>query len=665
MRSSFYPKLAAGNIRKNAKIYIPFMLTGIITIAMFYIIKSIAYNKGLNEMPGTFQVKSLIAMGIAIVAIFAFIFLFYTNSFLMKNRKKELGLYNVLGLGKTHLMKMIFFEMLIIAVTELAAGIIFGIIFSKLIFLLLIKLLRIPTPLAFMLEPKSIVETLSLFGFIFLAMAFYNMWQVGHVNTVELLHGQHRGEREPKTKIIMTIIGVITLGAGYTIAIVVEHPLQALAFFFIAVVLVVIGTYCLFTAGSIAVLKLLRKNKSYYYKTNHFISVSGMIYRMKQNAVGLANICILSTMVLVMISTTVSLYAGMENILQTRFPYEFEAVMNSASKEELESFLKTAHEEVEKGNISIKDEAAFRSLELFVVAEKKNQLSIIDEDNDGGTSYSSGMIVSVLSLDDYNRMMGASKKLEQNEVLVYMPERNKSCEVEKGTLKLGDFQFEIKEILKALPSTGQQQRNALDTMYMIVPDDKQLIQLGNAIQGEEGGIGIEGDVSLNFKGSKEDIAKVTSALCEKFKQSGINGYTEVREANRDEFYSVYGGFLFLGIFFGSLFLMATVLIIYYKQISEGYDDKERFQIMQKVGMSKKEVRKAIHSQVVSVFALPLIVSIIHICVAFKVIVRLLALLNLSDVGLFRNCMIITAGVFAVIYALVYLLTAREYYRIVN
>ena len=556
---------------------------------------------------------------------------------------------------------MIFCETLIIAVTELVAGIIFGIVFSKLIFLILIKLLRFSTPLKFMLDTRAMVVSSVLFGIIFLTIAIHNMWQVGHVSTVELLHGQHHGEKEPKTKILMTLIGIITLGAGYTIAVTVKKPLEALMYFFIAVVLVVIGTYALFTAGSIALLKVMRKNKRYYYKTNHFISVSGMIYRMKQNAVGLANICILSTMVLVMVSTTVSLYAGMENVLMTRFPNEFEAILYDSDSADLEKLVEAAHEEADKvKGAEIKDEIVMRDVSFCAVVDGKNRLEISDN-----VDYSSGIIVSAFTLQDYNRMAKTDISLGEGEVLIYMNEQCESMDLGEGTLKLGDLEYSIKERVKDLNETGKQTMNALDTVYVVMEDEEELVNLSDTVEKIQGNAGIDGDISLNFKGKKEAVAKLTSNIKQRFEDSGLHVYIEVREASRASFYSFYGGFLFLGIFFGSLSLMATVLIIYYKQISEGYDDKERFQIMQKVGMSKREVKKAIHSQVIAVFALPLIAAVIHICVAFKVIVKLLAIMNLTDVGLFRNCMFITVGVFGIIYVIVYSLTAREYYRIVN
>lgn len=666
MRSLFYPRLAVLNIRKNGRIYIPYLLTGTITVAIYYIIKSIAYNTGIDEMPGSGEIRSFMGIGVAVVAVFSAIFLFYTNSFLMKRRKKELGLYNVLGLGKRHLARMMFFETLIIAVITIGAGLLSGMVLSKLIFLLLLKILRIDAPLEFMIVPKAMTETLVLFAMIYAAALLSNMWQVWRVNTIELLHGGNQGEREPKTKILLTLIGVITLGASYAIALLVEQPVAAVNLFFVAVLLVIIGTYCLFTAGSVAFLKLMRRNKKYYYKTKHFISVSGMLYRMKQNAVGLANICILSTMVLVMVSTTVSLYWGMEDVMVTRFPYEFSATIRYADDEKMERIQNLIEEEAKKQNVEIEQKANYQSASYLTLAKGTNSLAFPDGYN-YTSSLTSGMVVTAVPLSDYNRLAGENKTLSENEVMIYRPSRNETVDIKKGKITFGKRTFEVKEILDRFVTSGSAQMNALDTLYVIVKDRTVVSELWE-ISGEKEQVGdleIDGELNYDFKGDKKTVKKLTDTLTKRIDELGVGASVEVREDHRESFYHFYGGFFFLGIFFGILFLMATVLIIYYKQISEGFDDKERFQIMQKVGMSKREIKKAIHSQVISVFALPLVAAVIHICVAFKVIVKLLAMLNLDNAILFRNCTIITIGVFTVIYVVVYLTTAKEYYRIVN
>lgn len=665
MRSFLYPKLAVTNVKKNSKTYIPYLLTGTLTVAMYYIINSIVYNEGIREMPGADSLIQIIGMGTVIVALFSCIFLFYTNSFLMKQRKKELGLYNVLGMGKRHIAKMMIFETLMTAVFDIIAGLICGMVFSKLMFLLLLKISKLNTPLTFIVEPRAIVLTVVLFACIFGVTMLYNMWQVFRVNTIELLHSKNQGEREPKTKWLMTIIGVVCIAAGYGIAIKVENPLEALFMFFVAVILVIIGTYALFAAGSIALLKAMRKNKNYYYKTNHFISVSGMIYRMKQNAAGLANICILSTMVLVMVSTTVSLYAGITNVLITRFPYEFNGETRDASEEDIKTFQDTVRQEAKARGLTVKTELVYQGADLLVLSQGKNKLSLAEPDPNQVSTFMSTAAVTVLPVSWYNSMNGDETELADGEAMVYLPQRNKSLDIAEGKLDFGGHKFEIIKELDEFMSSGKEAMLAMDTVYLIVADQEVVQTLVDEASKYQGDIVMSGSLGYNFEGGEKEKEDFTTWMNDRFSDSGFDGYVEIRENYREEFYTFYGGFLFLGIFFGSLFLMATVLIIYYKQISEGYEDKERFQIMQKVGMSKKEVRKSIRSQVVSVFALPLIVAVIHICAAFKLITRLLAVMNLSDVGLFRNCTILTVCIFALMYGIVYGITAREYYRIVN
>ncbi len=355
MSKMFYQKLAVTNIKKNGKTYFPYILTCISTIAMFYIMNFISVNDGLDSMYGGRELKTILNLGTYVIGFFSVVFLFYTNSFLIKRRKKELGLYNILGMEKKHIAKLLLWETLFVAIISMILGLISGIAVSKLIFLVLLKILNFKVTMGFVISTNSIVKTVILFGSIFLLTLINNMRQIHLAKPVELLKGGQIGEKEPKTKWILTLIGILSLGAGYYIALTTEAPLAALNMFFLAAILVMIGTWSLFTAGSIALLKMLRKNKKFYYKTNHFINVSGMIYRMKQNAVGLANICILSTTVLVMLSTTVSLYIGMEDVLRTRFPRDISISAKNISKEKSEMINNLVKEQADKDNITLKN----------------------------------------------------------------------------------------------------------------------------------------------------------------------------------------------------------------------------------------------------------------------------------------------------------------------
>ena len=438
VNKSIYSKLAVTNIKNNRKTYLPYILTAVLTVMMYYIMDALARNKSVGD--GTLRMCLNYALGVIIV--FAVIFLFYTNSFLIKRRKKEIGVYNILGMGKRHIAKMLAVESLLTAAASIVTGLVSGIIFSRLMYLMLLKLLHYNVNMAFEISPVSVVRTIVFFAAIFALTLFYNLMQIHLANPVELLRGGNQGEKEPKTKILMTIFGVVTIGVGYYIAITTESPLQALMLFFVAVICVILGTYALFTAGSIALLKALRKKKSFYYKTKNFTSVSGMIYRMKQNAVGLANICILSTMVLVMISTTVSLYAGMDDIMNTRFPEQFKVTNYAASAEGMEKTDRIIKEETEKAGVTIKDIISYRSGEMSAILEGDK----VKLKEDGSYDMNDMVELSVIPLEDYNIYEKADVSLKDDEILVYMTGRTYG----KERIQIGSRQFKVAEELKDL-----------------------------------------------------------------------------------------------------------------------------------------------------------------------------------------------------------------------
>lgn len=643
MNKLFYPRLAATNIKNNSKTYFPFIITCICTIAMFYIMDALAVNKGL----GSASLKSMLTFGTAVIGIFSAIFLFYTNSFLIKRRKKEIGLYNVLGLEKKHIARVMFFECIFTSVISLAVGLIVGIILNKLMFLLLLKILNFKVAYGFYVSVSSMVKTLILFTGIFFVTLLSNLFQIKMSKPIELLKGTQHGEKEPKTKWIMTVIGVIALGTGYGIAIKVQAPLAALGLFFIAVILVMIGTYALFTAGSIAVLKLLRKNNKFYYKTSNFISVSGMMYRMKQNAVGLANICILSTAVLVMISTTVALYVGMEDVIRNRYPRNIVMTATQITDSQAQKANTILEAEAKNNNIGIKNKVDHWE-NSFPVIKKDGKFSITSEDD---TSTNVSFIV-IIPVSDYNRLEGKNIILADDEAVIF----SKAGNYDKNNITIENKTLKIKQVLdKPMAILDHGIDNVLDTNILLVNNIDSIGKENNK----------EYLIGVDVQGRDKEILALSNKLKDKFKESGIKFSVESSAGSREDFLMVYGGLLFLGIFLGALFLMATVLIIYYKQISEGYDDKERFEIMQKVGMSKKEIRKTIRSQVLMVFFLPLAAAVIHIAFAFPMITKLLAVLNLKNTALFMLSTIMTILVFAVIYAIIFSLTAREYYKIVE
>lgn len=581
-----------------------------------------------------------------VIIVFAVIFLFYTNSFLIKRRKKEIGVYNILGMGKRHIARMMAVETILTAGISILGGLVFGIIFGKLMYLLLLKILHNSVDMQFSVNGTAIVQTVILFAGIFLLTYLYNILQIQLVNPVELLHGGNQGEKEPKSRWLLVIIGVAALGNGYWIALTTEAPLEALLKFFVAVVCVIIGTYALFIAGSIVVLKILRKNKAYYYNPKHFTSVSGMIYRMKQNGAGLANICVLSTMVLVMVSTTVSLYAGMEDILDSRFPRDVSIVCNEADTNKEETLQRLIKEQCEKAGVKITDRVRYRYGSMNAVL-KGNNLEKVEQYYPDNHFY----YVEMITQEEYNRIEKQNVSLKEQEILTYTT--NGKCG--KKQINIAGQNYQVKKELSEMTSQPKSTAEMYKTLYIVFANAEQIERIESFSYADK----------FNLKGDdgkqKETLEQIQNEFYEKFP----DGTMESRMLSRSSFYELYGGLFFIGIYLGSMFIMATVLIIYYKQISEGYDDRERYQIMQKVGMSKKEVKRSIRSQVLSVFFLPLVVAVIHVAVAFKVMTKILGVLNLTNVSLFAVCTIITIAVFAVFYIIVYSITAKEYYRIVN
>lgn len=674
MSRFFYFKLAITNIKKNAKTYVPYMITSILTISMFYIICSLGNNPNITKACGTDSMKYVLFLGTWVCGIFAVIFLFYTNSFLMKRRKKEFGLYNILGMEKKHISMVVLCETLIMSIISLVLGLVVGILFDKLMLLVILSMFTVEIPLGFHISPESFPATLTLFTGIFVLIFLNSIRQIHLAKPIELLQGSTVGEKEPKAKWLIALIGAICLGSGYyiSISLTTTNPIAALNMFFIAVILVIIGTYLLFTAGSIVLLKALRKNKNYYYKTKNFISISGMIYRMKQNAVGLANICVLSTMVLVMISSTFSLWNGMNDVLDNFYPREFIFTPFEYSEKSASDLKVWVNDTLDECNLEPKDIIDYSYLNFAVVQDKDN--FIMDRDN---PAYSN-MVNEIrnlffITLDDYNRITNSNKTLKDDEVLVY----SNRDQYEMPEMKISNKTFKIKETLDSFPINRLMTSNVASSHFMIVKDMSVINDLDKIQKGKYGdrASNIEYYYAFNVDANAEKIIDINDKFENDIQEMGTyeentnkyvyEGRFDCRESEKNDFIGMYGGLYFIGVFLGVLFIIATILIMYYKQISEGYDDKSRFEIMQKVGISHEEIKKSIHSQVLTVFFLPLIVAGIHIAFAFPFITRLLAILNLTNVKLFAMATVGGFLLFSVFYAVVYRITARSYYKIVS
>ena len=675
MGKLLYPRLAWQNIKGDRRFFAPYFLALLGNVAAFYIMTALAVDPGMSQLHGAMYVQSFCFMGMFIAAVFSAVFLLYVNGFLMKQRKKALGLYNILGMGKSHIAAVLFFETLFVGGAGIVCGLLTGLLFHKLVTLALYKLLRFAVPFGFAISWDAMARTAILFGVLIGLTLLSNLNKVRVSKPIELLYGGQVGEREPRTKWFMTLLGVLTLGAGYYIALRTTNGMEAIAFYFVAVFLVIIGTYCLFTAVSIFVLKALRRNKRFYYKTSHFIGVSGMLYRMKQNAVGLANICILSTMVMVMVSGTLSLYLGTQDIVNRQAPSDL-TVLVRYDPDEAEPFDPAAMLRFQEGFIqdqgySVSEDLIYSSF-TFTVGRLPD--SSYTTENDLVTLGTAITTIQVLTQDAYAAATGVSLGLEAGEVAFDGEED--VLTIHWGTLEgEGSFGRSDLTVAQHLEESLSADAAVSDTSTLVVADTAALMELyekQKEAYGEDSSW-MEWQASFSVDATDEELRAVQQAYNQYVRDDAVFagtgkwwscGWTLRCDVEADA-YGLAGGFLFLGIFLGTIFLMATVLIIYYKQISEGYEDKARFEIMQKVGLSREEVRASIRSQVLMVFFLPIAVAAIHILFDFNMVEKLLTLFQVYNTTLTALCTLGTVLVFFLVYGAVYLLTARPYYKIVE
>ena len=671
MHKGIFSRLAKQNIRNNKTTYIPYIITCIFCIAMIYMMEFLRDCPTLDQaVRQADEVRMIVFTGEIVVEIFCIIFLIYSNSFLMKRRQKEIGLYNILGLERNHIGIVMFLETIITSIGSLAGGIAAGIIGSKLALLLLLKLLHIPSVLGFYISVKGIFTCLFMFGIVFLMILFLNLAKIHLSRPVELLRGNNTGEKEPAAKWLMALIGFICLGAGYYLAVTTESPIKAITIFLLAVILVMAGTYLLFTAGSIVILKFLRRRKSFYYRTGNFISISGMLYRMKQNAIGLASICILSTGVLLMISMTVSIYFGMNDIMLNRYPYDVDMSVTSISEEECQTAIEAFEKAIADNKVPV--EKSVEEIYLDIVCSKNGDQILIKPTNTIRNS-DSVLVLSLLDQAEYERLTGISANLNDGEIFAWYPSA-----VQKDSVTVDETEFTVKKWLDKNPLTCGEDAVS-DNAVLVVTDedfkkfDEMRTEMYKGVSSAPAGEDLTLHLGLDITGSETEKIEFGTPVMETVKDLKKSGglsenawiISGIRQQEYESYYADNGSLLFIGIFLGSLFLMGTAMIIYYKQISEGYEDQKRFEIMQKVGLSRREVRSSVRRQILMVFFLPLLMAMLHITMAFPMIRRMLLLFGMTNTKLFIGCTAGTVLIFAVVYGLIYLMTARSYYHIVE
>ncbi|CAM1659220.1 Bacitracin export permease protein BceB [Streptococcus oralis] len=655
-------KLAVSNLIKNRKLYYPFALAVLLAVTITYLFYSLSLNPNIGKIRGGETISMTLALGMVVVTIASGIIVLYANSFVMKNRSKELGVYGMLGLEKRHLISMVFKELLIFGSLTLTAGLGLGALFDKLIFALLLKLMNMKVELVATFQPIVFILVLIVFGAIFLGLIFINAFRIARMNALQLSREKASGEKKGRFLGVQTILGLISLGSGYYLAVTVEHPLSAVLIFFVAVLLVILGTYLLFNAGITVFLQILKKNKRYYYQPNNMISVSNLIFRMKKNAVGLATIAILSTMVLVTMSAATSIFSASETFKKFMNPHDFGITGRNVEKEDLDKLL--SQYASDKG-LTVTKKEVFRHSNFGIESQDGTKLRIFTK---GNNFVQPKIIFMVFDQKDYENMTGQKLSLSGNEVGLFT--KNKVLEGQKE-ITLNDQTYTVKEeikndfILEHVPN----QYNILtsDYNYLVVPNLQAFID-----QYPDSSLFDQLYGGMNVTASEEEQLKLADDFTEYLRNFN-------RDLNKEGSYvfgsnladssaqisALYGGVFFIGIFLSIIFMVGTVLVIYYKQISEGYEDRERFIILQKVGLDQKQIKQTITKQVLTVFFLPLLFAFLHLAFAYHMLSLILKVIGVLDATMMLTVTLSICAIFLIVYVLIFMITSRSYRKIVQ
>ena len=680
MRANLYPKLAWDGIRKNKRFYLPYILTCIGMVMMFYIIHYLAAMPTLKEMPGGDSMTMVLGFGFWVIALFAVIFLFYTNSFLMRRRQKEFGLYNMLGMGKNHLSILLLWENGILFSVSMVGGLLSGILLSKLAELFMIMFMGGEATYTLRIDPKAFRDTWTIFIPVFAMIFVKGLIQIRRSSAVNLVKSDTVGEKPPRANYVLGIAGILILAGAYYIALSIKSPLIAMAWFFLAVCMVIVATYLLFISGSVMLCRLLQKNKRYYYKPNHFVSVSSMVYRMKRNGAGLASICILCTMVLVIMMGAGSLYVGQEESLNTRYHHEFAASVDFLTEGETKRYSEEKadyfYAQVDEvlNSYDVTPENAEQVLSTTATGMLKDRALILDPSTvDAANTETMEYVTQIylIPLSAYNQCMGTDKTLNSGEVFLHCVRRTYDAPV--ITLSDGTV-LTVKEHLTDMMGSGEAAMQIIPSMFIVTDDIEAVMESFNKELGSMSGeykCRLEVSYSFDADLSEEQQMELGEAIRERVREldyTGDGGFysynVECKAEERADFYGLFGGIFFLGIFLSILFLAATVLIIYYKQVTEGYEDEARFEIMRKVGMTAKDIRKSINSQMLTVFFLPLVTAAVHTAFAFPIVQKLLAIFNLRNTALSLMVTGVAIVIFGIFYGVIYKITSNAYYSIV-
>ena len=673
---TLYARLAWTGMRKNRRLYLPYLLSCAGMVLMFYILMGLSGSPVLEHMSGGGSSAIILRLGTVVIAVFALIFLFYTHSFLIRRREREFGLYNVLGMGKGNIARILLWETVITYGLTTGTGLLLGMVLYKLAELGMVRLLQVPVTYTLTVSVSSLLAAAALFAAIHTLILLNGLRQLHGVSAVGLLRSESVGEKPPKAQWVLTAAGAVLLAGAYWLAVSIKEPLAALTWFFAAVLMVIAATYLLFISGSVTLCRGLQRNKKYYYRPQHFVSVSSMAYRMKRNGAGLASVCILATMVLVMISSTTCLYVGQEDAVNARYPRDMDVAVYGRSdhpldEAEAEQLRQGVESTVFNFGGQTSNVATYREISVSGLPDGGD----LRLGNAGASAADSTHVIHIyfVPLEEYNAVTGQSLTLEDGQVYVAALR----TEFHSDTLSIdgGMTRHVMKREIPAL--VGAAVADITPSLTVVVPDFEQFVpELQSYLTNKYGWYptatwhyAFDTDLPENQQGNIDGTTPNLKDALDDY-LSGVSSDWDVgvsvesKAANRADFYGTYGGLFFLGIMLSIVFIFAAVAILYYKQLSEGYEDQSRFDIMQKVGMTKQDIRRSINSQLLTVFYLPLVLAGVHLCFAFPFIHKLLILFNLDNRGLLIGTTAVSFAVFAVLYAIVYKLTGNTYYRIV-
>ncbi len=674
MKRSLYPRLAWNGMKNNKRLFVPYILAAAGTAAVFYIMFFLSTGGIPEGMRGAASAETSLGLGVFVIVIFSLIFLFYCNGFLVRRRYREFGMYSVLGMNRRNISRVLAWETLFTAAFSILGGVFLGVLFSKLAELGFVRAVGGEPDYVLRISVSALLYMLLYFGGIFLLIYISSLIKLHRSTAIDLVGSESRGEKPPKTNPVLGIAGIVILIAAYYLSLSIEDPISAFTTFFIAVVMVILGTYLVFISGSVLLCRLLQKNKSYYYKPQHFVSVSSMAYRMKRNGAGLASICILATMVLVMVTSTSCMYFGTENTLRSRYPrdiqfslsYERLAALSEEKISPTREKLLDAIGDAEKSDVLDYRKALFTLAAGAINDNKTSQSTSI-------AGYGNSVNVAIVPLSDYNKAAGTNETLAEGEVLMHTLRLNGTLD----KLSVGGESFTVAKQLDSMPlSDGSEASDISPTITLVVSDFDGVVSRIIGDGGSENAVRLYWKYAFNTTEDAERQLEISSAVGEAVDDGRLIGdidgsgdgwcmlSTELRASARDELRAMTGGLFFLGIILSIVFICAAVLIIYYKQLSEGYEDAGRFEIMQKVGMTKQEIRRSINSQLLTVFFLPLLFAGLHLCFAFPFIRKILYLFSFYNTGFLVGTTVVSFLVFAVLYALVYKKTSNTYYKIV-